>query len=154
MTQHHAHEGNEAHDHPHPQGPPPLPLDTSQVFHATTPPPPGITPEVEPVQMQNTFFNEIIAAKALDWFANEFIGGLVAVAEARGVKLEDFLAERCAILAMRVARLEGELTVVRTQAQAIKNQLDDCGCHDEAVTQTGEGTAPTPPPVTNNGAGA
>jgi hypothetical protein len=159
MKQPHAHEGAEAHNHPHdqPQGvpgisPPPLPLDPNQVIHAD-----GAMPRQQMIPSR-TPHDEAVTAGATEWFAREFVGGLVAIAEARGQDVTDFLAEKCALLAMRLSHAEAELQVLKTQTQVLVNEnnelhqkIDDCGCShdDEAVS----GMPPLhPEPVTRNGA--
>jgi hypothetical protein len=147
MTKQHAHEGAEAHIHP--QGPPPLPLDPNNVVHMQDPP-----PEVAPppgFQLRNPN-QEAIAHGQSEWFAREFVGGLVAIAEARGVNVADFLAEKCALLAMRLSQAESEVRILATQAEVLASenaglraQVEDCGCHDEdlpAVEITGAAAPP------------
>ena len=108
--------------------------------------------------------NEAIQAGAQVWLAREFVGGLIAMAQASDTDVADFLADKCVILAVRTATAESEVQVLRTQLQALATQntelqqkVDDCPCHDEDVTvDVGANTFDLSPstPQTINGDGS
>ena len=118
MTQHHAHEGAEAH-HQHP----PFPLEAEAPFN----------------------MNEAVAVGAQEWLAREFVGGLLAIADAQGADRTDFIADKCVLLAHRLANAESESRVLSTQLQVLVNEnhelhrkIDDCGCHDAQIADNDE----------------
>ena len=127
----HAHEGAEAHTHP------PRPLNPNAAIRMDGPVPADLTP-IEPVPAQPPFnMNEAVMVGAQEWLAREFVGGLLAIADAQGTERADFLADKCVLLAHRLANAESESRVLGTQLQALATEnndlhrkIDDCGCHE------------------------
>jgi hypothetical protein len=122
MTQEvpHSHEG---HHHPHP-------IDANAP-HAE------FSPRSEPITIAPPS-PEAMQAGAVAWLAEQFVGGLVATAEAQGADVAKYLAEKCAIMSMMLASNNSEINILRGQLQAVaaENQdlhakYDDCHCHDE-----------------------
>lgn len=156
-------------DHAHPQGEaPPLPLDPEDVIRA------GGLP---PMPSQPPPLSEAVHLGAEYWFAREFVGGLVSVAEAMKIPVQDFLADKVFLLSQRLALAESEVQILRHQMMEaaqenaeLHHKLDDCNCQDEeegkgerlsteAVDASTEGLQASPaglslspsPDSTNNG---
>lgn len=118
MTDHMPHEG--PHDHPHTH--PPLPMGTDLIEAARQSQP---MPEVIPISDEAA-----IHSGAQHWLAREFVGGLIAMAQAVNHDVADFLAEKCMILSVRLAHAEAEVELLRTRITTLDARLAECGCHE------------------------
>lgn len=106
---------------------PPLPLDPEDVIRA------GALPSQQPPPL-----SEAVHLGAEYWFAREFVGGLVSVAEAMKIPVQDFLADKVFLLSQRLALAESEVQILRHQMMEagqenaeLHRKLDDCNCHEE-----------------------
>ena len=127
------------HAHVHPQGEaPPLPLDPEDVIRSG-----GVPSQPPPL-------SEAVHLGAEYWFAREFVGGLVSVAEAMKIPVQDFLADKVFLLSQRLALAESEVQILRHQVMEASHEnaelhrkLDDCNCLEmestEAVQASTEG---------------
>jgi len=114
-------------------------------------------PQMPPLTVQaQDVMAEAVHAGAEQWLAREFVGGLVALADAHGVNPADFLAEKCMLLSLRVALAESEVEVLRTRITVLDSKLAECGCDDTSTSVQPDEIftgIPQDVPSTNNGDG-
>ena len=150
MTNHMPHEG--PHDHPHVHPPMPMGADLIEAVSRESQPPPMSE------RATAILADEAIQEGARLWLAREFVGGLVAMAQATGINVVDFLAEKCMVLSMRTAVAESATETLQTRITALDAKLAECNCHDEtSVPAQPDVIAPYPGQdvvVTNNGDGS
>lgn len=140
----------------------PMPLDPGAAIRNDGPPVDAFRPQ--PQSNIPSGLDPVLAAGQAQFLAQEVVGTWVALAEARGVPAQQFLAERCSILIQRLGMAESELALVTNTGRALNAELEtlrakDCHCDDEEPPQTPDApqtpTGPDEPEqdpdVTNSG---
>ena len=132
----HVHQDDDAH-HVHPESRP-RPLNVEEAVHGGTPSP---LTDLPPVRQGPPPLDEAIHQGAEYWFAREFVAGLMTVAEAMKIPVQDFLADKVFMLSQRLALAESEVEILRHRVVALSQEnmelhvkLDDCNCHDEEAS--------------------
>ena len=112
----------------------------------------------EQPEMREVSFSEAVHLGAEYRLAGEFVSGLIALAEAKEVPLQDFLAEKAFLLSQRMVLAESEVEILRHQMAELERKLEACTCQTSEETKDFESRpvslpADTSTDGTNNGAG-
>ena len=100
-------------------------------------------------------FSEAVHLGAEYRLAGEFVSGLIALAEAKEVPLQDFLAEKAFLLSQRMVLAESEVEILRHQMAEFERKLEACTCEASEEAKEASESLPfdTSTDGTNNGAG-
>ena len=101
-------------------------------------------------------FSEAVHLGAEYRLAGEFVSGLIALAEAKEVPLQDFLAEKAFLLSQRMVLAESEVEILRHQIAELERKQAVCTCQasEEGQEAFQSLAVDTSTGGTNNGAGA